>query len=118
MSRRVYIGGSFKRVFNFRNGQSSGWRVGVRVVVSTVKAVEKSAPGLCGVSSGLLISCGHCQCCSEGCSGKSPGQPVWDPPGSSLVGIWTVSSVKCGQNGLASAHDDGDFCIICLFTCF
>ena len=44
------------------------------IVVSTVKAVEKSAPGLCGVSSGLLISCGHRQCCSEGCSGRSPGE--------------------------------------------
>lgn len=66
VSRRVYVGGSFKRVFNFRNGPSSGWRAGVYAVVSTVKAVEKSALGLCGVSSGLLISGGQRQCCSEG----------------------------------------------------
>lgn len=61
------------------------------VVVSTVKAVEKSAPGLCGVSSGLLISGGQLTSFVR-MKWKEPGGLLllWDPPGSSLVGVWTA----------------------------
>ena len=61
----MYFGGSWKGAFNFGRGQSSGLS-GLYAAVYTVKAVEKSAQGLCSVSSGLLVECGQHQCLGDG----------------------------------------------------